>query len=225
MDRVRGRTNRAAFTLLEMLLVIVIIMILVAILVAGVMNRSPGKVATQNLIKQLRQSLEAYFAVYQAYPPSNYGGMAGSQCLYYFLMGPNGQGWTRNDGVAPGFTWQAPAIDSNYISDKELNKKFFWDGYGDKAKALLYFRADPTKTGKSYTQVYSSNDNANLGDYGWNPPADTWRKVVAADPNSSNSRAKNENSYILWAAGGDREFGYNGDRIDDEMNLVRPRDQ
>lgn len=223
MNNASNRHRRAAFTLIEMLLVIVIIMILVAILVPAVVNRSPGKVATERMFASLRQELESYYALYHAYPPSSHGGMSGSQCLYYFLTGPDGEGWKRSDGVPRGYTWKPSAFPGSWIADTG-GKKFFWDGYGDEAKALLYYRADVTKKGKGYSQVYSSNDNSGPGEYGWSPSGDDWKNMICIDPDSSDKRPYNENSFILLSAGPDREFGFDGDRTDDLMNFQRRRE-
>jgi hypothetical protein len=114
-------------------------------------------------------------------------------------------------------------MDPRYVSGNEKSKKFFWDGYGDNAKALLYYRADPTKRGKGYNQVYNSGDNAGLGEYGWSPSGDDWKKMIR-DPSRPDNRPYRENSFILLSAGGDREFGFDDLRTDDLMNFERGRE-
>ena len=44
------------------------------------------------------------------------------------------------------------------------------------------------------------------------------------DPAGADNRPYNAKSYILISAGKDREFGFDDDRIDDDMNFKRRKE-
>jgi len=217
-----GGRQRGGFTLIEMMLVMMIIGIMLLILIPAVTPRSLGRLATVRIMDSLKNELEAYYAVYGAYPPSDHGSMSGSQCLYYFLTGPRGRGWQRNSqdgGVSATKTWEPSTFNAEWIGQIGSGPKFFLDGYGDGTRALLYYRANRTKV--SYNQVYKAGDNSGPGDYGWDFSGE-WKRMIVDPATGSSNRPYNGKSYILISAGKDRVFGFDGaDSIDDDMNFKR----
>ena len=179
------------------------------------------------MMESLKYELAAYHATYSNYPPSQMpdgypnseGIESGSQCLYYFLTGPEGKGWTEGHGLSPVHTWEPSSLSSEWLGDYN-GKKFFVDGYDKQRKALLYYRADRSAEGGRYHEVYHMEDNFGPGDYGWKPSDEQWRKMIH-DPSKPGMQPYNANSYLLLGAGRDRKFGFDGTRADDDMNFRR----
>jgi len=209
--------RRAAFTLIELLMVIAIISFLMIILI--VVIRQPADVRPRAIIKELASELAAYYAVYGAYPPSKmpsgYPGAAGvgsgAQCLYYFLMGPSEKGWgpaPSDGGVAPVFSRPAAAIRIAWIGGDKGRRYFTDDLSGD--LPILYYRANTTlmsdgRPRLAYTEIYDNTDNNAY----WRPkvgPKSEWERMVR-NPRSKNNAPFNAESYFLVAAGEDRKFG------------------
>jgi len=218
-----GGRKQGGFTLIELMLVLVIIGIMLMILVPALSTKSLGRLATLRIMASLKGELDAFYVTFGYYPPSSHQGMSGSQCLYYFLTGPRGRGWKPNPadgGVPPTRTWEPSTFNAEWIGQIGSGPQFFLDGYGDGAKALLYYRADRTEV--VYDQVYNASHNSGPGDLGWNPDSGEFEKLIRDSYSGNSNRPYKARSYILLSAGSDREFGFDGDRIDDIMNF-RPR--
>ena len=229
MSMGRLRRSLPAFTLIELLIVIVIIAILLVILVPALMNRSQDKVAAVSVLKGLQDTLEAYYAKYQAYPPSNVPGnypgasqiTSGAQALYYFLQGPRGEGWGPEDadgGIkAKGMNWlPSKDIRADWLSKSE--PRYFVDGLGDEGKPFLYYRAAIRPKTNAVADVFQKSDNAQF----WNPSDSEWRALLA-DP-AANNMAVNRQSYILMSPGTDREYGFKpGLPVTDDISNFRSK--
>jgi len=241
-----GAEKRKGFTLIELLIVMMIIGILIIILVPGLVIRSRGLVRTKKIMGALDTALQAYSQKYRSFPPSkmpsgypNTSGITtGSQCLYYFLMGPNGEGWntTIKGGEAPAAYIWAPAADLDrpwMVSDmKETDggdhvkcAKYFCDGGPERVRAILYYRADvmvradgtrPVK----YDEVYDRSNNNDTSKTFWTPPADDWKTLIV-NKDSYNEAPYNPGRYLLIAPGEDRVFGYVDRTCDDVLNVKR----
>lgn len=242
----RRHSDRCAgFTLVELLLVIAIIGTLMVILAPSVVI-SRDEPRSVRLMSALASALESYHAAYGAYPPSqmpagysNTGGAStGSQCLYYFLMGPRGEGWGTDGsdgGVPPQYVWgPAKDLDADWmVSDQKVTAgggitstaPYFCDGAPEKDRAMLYYRADVSYKDdgtrrRLYNEIYNRSDNADASPTFWNPSEEDWREVVI-NPAAFREAPQNPRSYILIAPGKDREFGFTGGVYDDITNFKR----
>ena len=192
-------------------------------------DESPGPWPTVRIMDALKNELAAYYATYSNYPPSRMPDgypnsediESGSQCLYYFLTGPEGKGWTRGHGLSLTHTWEPSSFSSAWLGEYN-GKKLLADGYDKQRKALLYYRADRSAEGGRYDEVYHMEDNFGPGDYGWKPSDENWRKMIH-DPSKPDMQPYNANSYLLLGPGRDRKFGFDGTRTDDDMNFRRYR--
>jgi len=240
------RRRKTGFTLIELLIVMMIIGILIIILVPGLFIRSKTLVRTKKIMGALDAALQAYSQKFRAFPPSkmpsgypNASGIStGAQCLYYFLLGPNGEGWdtTTQEGEVPAAYLWAPAADldrSWMVSDmKETGNggratcaKYFCDGGPEKVRAILYYRADVMVQGDGtrpvkYDDVYDRSDNNDTARTFWTPPADEWKKLIV-NKDSYNEAPYNPGRYLLVAPGEDRVFGYVDRTCDDILNVKR----
>ncbi len=223
-DKKRHATK--AFTLLELLLVISIIAILIVILVPALINRSKDAVAANSVINSLRISLESYYDVYKAYPPSqipsdypNSGGVtSGAECLYYFLHGPQGNGWgpTPDAGNVLGTIWDPPAgVRDDWLSQDKAKPRYYVDGLGDVGKPILYYRSD-FDYNKSWRAIYNKTHNEKY----WTPQDAEWYAMIK-DPDAVNS-PYNPRSYLLIAPGNDGEYGFQeGSQSTDDITNFR----
>jgi prepilin-type N-terminal cleavage/methylation domain-containing protein len=182
MARKTGKTS-GGFTMIELLVVISIILVLLLILVVGINDLSTKVTATSAMIETMTSILTSYRDLYDEYPPSaipaSYPNAAsvktGAQCLYYFLMGPNGQGWgpeSVNGSVPNRFRWRPPQIPLEWVSRQDgaggAIAPFFNDGIPNETRAMLYYRASVLRTVVGQTKgdeegassIYRFNDNA-----------------------------------------------------------------
>ncbi len=123
------KTHRAAFTLVELLVVMSIIAVLIGILMpaASRVLVSVRVAKTRDVLKNIEMGLKSFKRDFGGYPPSvlplpnascgtatqklhvdgtleghSDGRLYGNECLYHFLMGPSGDGWgTQAGGLKP----------------------------------------------------------------------------------------------------------------------------
>jgi len=242
-----GARRREGFTLIELLIVMMIISVLIIILVVGL---NPGEsktvVRTKRIMDALDSALQAYALKFRAFPPSkmpsgypNASGIStGSQCLYYFLLGPQGEGWnttSKGGGIPAAYVWTpAKDVDQEWmVSDTKVTggnravkcAKFFCDGDPEKDRAILYYRAnvrlknDGTRPVK-YDEVYDRSDNSDSSETFWNPPANDWKKMIV-NKDSYNEAPYMPGQFLLMGPGRDRTFGYVDNVCDDIWNVTR----
>lgn len=226
------------FTLVELLIVMTIIAILIAILVA--VARPPrDEVQWWKAVQTLDQALQAYRNVYGGeYPPSNnpaLGSGRGAECLYYYLMGPSGNGWdvgASDGGVKPIYRFAPPKdliTEAMVGSDTSGGPKYFTDNNRSDPMPVLYYCANVKKTRKlvtgadkktvmievreaeTYDKVYNFNDNSTR------MKDSNLFATKIRDPGSTSGQAPyRPDDYILWGAGPDREFA----TADDFTNII-----
>jgi len=229
------RRPARGFTLIELLLVMAIVAVLMIVLVVGLSSVWAGQIRTTEIIESLDSVLRSYATVFDgAYPPSDDKQIGtGAQCLYYYLMGPRERGWgpeAADGGVLPPYVWAPPNdLPKNWIGGgpgTPVARKFFCDGYPDKGRAILYYRADvePDPDGPRpvrYDEVYDRSDNADGGSGAfWTPSPDDWRKLIR-NPDSPQAAPYRPRSYLLIAPGDDRRFGDVEGTCDDITNFRR----
>ena len=114
----RSATNRSAFTLIEILIVIAIIAILASLILAGVVavrNRIPVA-TTQNDILQLSTAMNAFYSKYKFYPPNRFR-LCSSRTRYTTNPSPNTEPQLDPQSIAaistmfPNINWTAIAWD------------------------------------------------------------------------------------------------------------------
>lgn len=217
------------FTLIELLIVITIISILIVILV--VVARPPtDKVKWDKVRESLDQALRSYEQTFDGmFPPSNNSSVgSGAECLYYYLMGPGGKGWSPSNGnVAANYTWgPAKELAQDWMIGQSGSRKYFIDGNAADPMPVLYYRANRVPNATTliepiaFDEVYRVADNAAY----FSPTTGSngeWKKLIA-NPASSKNAPFNPTSYILWSAGVDRKFGYVEGKCDDFTNFKRP---
>lgn len=220
----RSREPSRGFTLIELLIVITIIGILIVLLIVGV-NVNPADVRTKKIMQSIEQALKSYAANFDAYPPSDDASIgSGSQCLYYYLMGPNGQGWGPDsaDGDIPvQYKWgPAKELDQHRMTFELNGKKFFTDGEASAENALLYYRADRTLLDGirrvKHSDIYDRNDNNEH----WQPDATTWEELII-NKDSIDEAPYNPRTYLLIGPGDDGGFGKVEGVCDDILNAKR----
>lgn len=217
---------------------VVVGMVLVAflLLIFGPCPLPRAMVRTRRTFQALQNALSEYHEKYGAYPPSDDKTIGtGAQCLLHYLMGPREQGWGPDpaDGGVPATSrWRCP----QHFQDEFVigggpgtgtARKFFCDSYRGKERAILYYRANvevgedgnrPTR----FTDVYNMSDNNGDADGPfWTPSAEEWRKLVLNPGTGDREVPFRPTSYLLIAAGRDREFGTANGKSDNIINWKR----
>lgn len=221
----RFRRQPRGFTLVELLIVIAIISVLIVLLVVGV-NVNPVDVRTKKVMESIEQALVSYVGTYGAYPPSDDSSVgSGSQCLYYYMMGPRGEGWgpdKADGGIPVSYKWgPAKELDQDAWTFELDGKKFFTDGVARSENALLYYRAN-TKRLKGnirpvkYSDIYDPSDNKKH----WKPDAADWKALIV-NKDSLDEAPYNPRTYLLIGPGNDGEFGNVEGKCDDILNAKR----
>lgn len=181
--------------------------------------------------ENIDQALRSYEQTFDGmYPPSDDAAVgSGAECLYYYLMGPRGQGWGPNpaDGGVPANYALGPAreLSESWLvgGGRDGVRKYFVDDDPDNPQPILYYRANTAvQPGGTepvrYDQVYNRLDNARF----WTPTAQEWHRYIA-NPASPSEAPFNPHSYLLISPGEDRQFGYVDGQCDDFANYKRPR--
>jgi type II secretory pathway pseudopilin PulG len=137
--------------------VLIAITIFLALVLASMLVRSPppgwhGEAAEAiQRMNSLAAALDAYREVFGAYPPSNNKSdhnapQYGAQCLFYYLMGPSGKGWSPSTipAVEAKYNWPGVKnVNSDWVTTPKGygGRPYFIDGISGGDRAILYYRA------------------------------------------------------------------------------------
>lgn len=228
--------RKRGFTLIEILIVIAIIAFLVVILVAAINVITVEEVEARRAIANLGDAIDAYTNRYGAPPPSDMpngypdssGVDTGAQCLYYFLTGPEEQGWTTEHDIAPHYVISPVNVRDDWVGGgpgTDVRRKYFTDGLGDgeTPKAILYYRASSERNKWTVEDVYDQADNSHGGEDSpfWSPSAEQFRNLVSKtdDRGRPTGAPHNPDGYLLISPGPDRKFGIELGQTDDVTNF------
>lgn len=159
--------------------VLIAITIFLALVLASMLVRSPppgwhGEAAEAiQRMNSLAAALDDYREVFGAYPPSNnksdpQAPQYGAQCLFYYLMGPSGKGWSPSTtpAVEAKFTWPGVKnVKSDWVTTPKDygGRPYFNDGFTRGDRAILYYRA--ASEDSSGTPLASSTQSVGLYNY------------------------------------------------------------
>lgn len=232
-----AKPRRAAFTLVELLVVIGIIALLVGFLLPALFrSKKAGYIAAaQQNIQAIAMAVEAYQQAWRAYPP--YTGTApyntGSASLNFTLMSPHGR---MKGGVSIGEPY-GPFLDRDKfnLNNNELNDS---DG-----NPILYFPArnpiPDITTGANFvadsaTALYDHRTGSNISLFDMRLILGDGVQHFPTAPPTPGDRAPNgiidatdkpsyTGPFILWGTGPDGKYGLNAKgKTDDVTNFEIP---